>query len=189
MSLNDDPQYAMGVAVNSAVTNSDTVQSGCAPIMQLLNHELTNQEQTLSSVIRIDEQDEVTSQLPTGYLDMEQISLCQDIPERHLRLYRLADIHQLKAHLYLPFFLQSSGISGQQHGRPSCVKSARSLLEAYSCLYESDPTTARIDNNVKLSGFSTLTAAAILFLHLLGRYTSREKTSKPHPDWYDQFLP
>ncbi|OGM50630.1 hypothetical protein ABOM_000741 [Aspergillus bombycis] len=146
-------------------------------------------EPTLSAVIRTDEQiDEVTSQLPAGYLDMEQICLCEDVSERHARLYRLANIHQLKAHLYLPFFLQSSGISGQAHGRASCVKSARSLLEAYLYLYESDPTTARIDNSVKLSGFSALTAAAIVFLHLLGRDTSRETPSKPDSDWYDQSL-
>ncbi|KAE8415994.1 hypothetical protein BDV36DRAFT_214123 [Aspergillus pseudocaelatus] len=148
-----------------------------------------NKEPTLSSVIRTDEQiDEVTSQLPTGYLDMEQISTCQDIPEKHARLYRLANIHQLKAYLYLPFFLQSSGMSGREHGRASCVKSARSLLEAYLCLYESDPTTTRIDNSVKLSGFSALSAAVIIFLHLLGRHTSREKKSKPDPDLYDQSL-
>ncbi|KAE8398496.1 hypothetical protein BDV37DRAFT_263290 [Aspergillus pseudonomiae] len=134
-----------------------------------------NKEPTLSAVIRTDEQiDEVTSQLPAGYLDMEEISLCEDIPEKHARLYRLANIHQLKAHLYLPFFLQSSGTSGQAYGRASCVKSARSLLEAYLCLYESNPTIARIDNSVKLSGFSALTAAVIVFLHLLGRDTSWE---------------
>ncbi|KAE8382677.1 hypothetical protein BDV26DRAFT_222625 [Aspergillus bertholletiae] len=148
-----------------------------------------NKVPTLSSVIRTDEQiDEVTSQLPAGYLDMEQISHCQDVHERHARLYRLTNIHQLKAHLYLPFFLQSSGTSGQEHGRASCVKNARSLLEAYLCLYESDPATARIDNSVKLTGFSALTAAVIVFLHLLGRDALREKTSNPDPDWSDQSL-
>ncbi|KNG88999.1 hypothetical protein ANOM_002423 [Aspergillus nomiae NRRL 13137] len=115
-----------------------------------------NKEPTLSAVIRTDEQiDEVTSQLPAGYLDMEQISLCEDISEKHARLYRLANIHQLKAHLYLPFFLQSS---------------------------------ARIDNSVKLSGFSALTAAVIVFLHLLGRDTSWGTTSKLDSKWYDQSL-
>ncbi|GAB1203763.1 hypothetical protein APSETT445_002403 [Aspergillus pseudonomiae] len=148
-----------------------------------------NKEPTLSAVIRTDEQiDEVTSQLPAGYLDMEQISLCEDISEKHARLYRLANIHQLKAHLYLPFFLQSSGISGQAYGRASCVKSARSLLDAYLCLYESNPTIARIDNSVKLSGFSALTAAVIVFLHLLGRDTSWGTTSKLDSKWYDQSL-
>ncbi|KAB8229386.1 uncharacterized protein BDW43DRAFT_314964 [Aspergillus alliaceus] len=116
------------------------------------------------------------------------MSLCQNVNEKHARLYRLVNIHQLKAHLYLPFFLLSSGSRGQRHGRDCYVKSARALLEAYLYFYESDPATARISNSVKLSGFSALTAAVIVFLRLLGRDTAREKILKRNPTWYGQSL-
>ncbi|GKZ31870.1 hypothetical protein AbraIFM66950_000781 [Aspergillus brasiliensis] len=123
----------------------------------------------LSTVTSVDEQiDEITAQLPIGYVDLEQIKLCEHAKGKHARAFRLAHIHSLKAHLYMPLFLQGSHGDKQEYSRAACVRSARTLLEAYLLLYESDPATSRTDNSIKQSAPSALTAAVIVFLNLLG---------------------
>ncbi|RDH33249.1 hypothetical protein BDQ94DRAFT_170410 [Aspergillus welwitschiae] len=94
---------------------------------------------TLSTAAEVNEQiDEVTAQLPVGYLDLEQIRLCRDAKERHTRAFRLVHVHSLKAQLYMPLFLQGSHDDKQGYSRMAC------------------------------SAPSALTAAVILFVNLLG---------------------
>lgn len=135
---------------------------------------------SLSTAIAIDEQiDEVTGHLPSGYVDLAQISVCQDAKEKYIRIFRVAQIHQLKSFLYLPLFLQPTGY-GQGHdrqgyARTACVSSARAVLEAFMEIYESNPSTASIDNGIKLTGFTALTAAVILFLSLTGELRGEQR--------------
>ncbi|PYI05559.1 hypothetical protein BO78DRAFT_370878 [Aspergillus sclerotiicarbonarius CBS 121057] len=143
---------------------------------------------SLSTVMGVDEQiDEITAQLPAGYLDPTQIVLCQDAKEKHVRVFRLAHVHHLKAHLYMPLFLQRSRDNRQEYSRMACVRSARILLEAYLLLYESDPAMASTDNSIKQSGMSALTAAVIVFLNLLGygRDAAIDPVSHSGTDKYD----
>ncbi|KAI2826000.1 transcriptional regulator family: Fungal Specific TF [Aspergillus niger] len=145
---------------------------------------------TLSMVTGVDEQiDEITAHLPVGYLDLGQIRLCRDAKERHTRAFRLAHVHSLKAQLYMPLFLQESHDDRQEYSRMACVRSARTLLEAYLLLHESDPAAARSDNSIKQSAPSALTAAVIVFLNMLGygRNTAADAvqeraTNKNHDD-------
>ncbi|PWY88597.1 hypothetical protein BO94DRAFT_574647 [Aspergillus sclerotioniger CBS 115572] len=104
----------------------------------------------------------------TGYLDLKEITLCQKAKEKHTRAFCLAHVHNLKAHLYMPSFLQRSRDDRQEYSRIACVRSARILLEAYIFLYESDPAMTSTDNSIKQSGLSALTAAVIVCLNLLG---------------------
>ncbi|OJZ89759.1 hypothetical protein ASPFODRAFT_30619 [Aspergillus luchuensis CBS 106.47] len=124
---------------------------------------------TLSTVTGVDEKiDEITAHLPFGYLDLEQIRRCRDAKDRHTRAFRLAHVHSLKAQLYMPLFLQGAQGDKQEYSRMACVRSARTLLEAYLLLHESDPAAARTDNCIKQSAPSALTAAVIVFLNMLG---------------------
>lgn len=95
-------------------------------------------------VAEVDEQiDEITADLPVGYLDLEQIRLCRDARERHTRAFRLAHVHSSKAQLYMPHD------DKQEYSQMACVRSPRSFLEAYLLLYESDLTAARSDDSRK----------------------------------------
>lgn len=128
---------------------------------------------SLATAIAIDEQiDEMTAHLPPGYVDLAQISVCQDAKEKYIRIFRVTQIHQLKSFLYLPLFLQPTGDSQghdrQGYARTACGGSARAVLEAFLEIYESNQSMASIDNGVKLTGFTALTAAVILFLSLIG---------------------
>lgn len=119
--------------------------------------------------------DKVTAQLPPNYLSMPHIAACPDADERSTRLYRIAEVFQLKIFLYLPLFLQQCDphtpklAQGQmvRYGRTACLSSARSLLEVYLVLYDMEPTTAIVDNSMKLASFTAVTAAVVLFLNLL----------------------
>ncbi|KAI9932645.1 hypothetical protein ASPWEDRAFT_193946 [Aspergillus wentii DTO 134E9] len=131
---------------------------------------------SLAAVVGVDEQiDKITAQLPPDFLDMAQISIYPEAKEKSARLYRITQIHQLKTFLYLPLFLQhcEGGCrkSGQSHSthyaRTACTSSARTLLEAFLALYDIDPSTASVDNSMKLTSFSALSAAVVLFLNLL----------------------
>lgn len=76
---------------------------------------------SLSAAIAIDEQiDRVTGHLPRGYVDLAQISICQDYKEKYTRAFRLAH----------------PGHDRQGYGRTAYVSSARTLLEAYLMIYE-----------------------------------------------------
>ncbi|ODM23321.1 hypothetical protein SI65_00910 [Aspergillus cristatus] len=148
---------------------------------------------SLSGAVSVEERiDEVTGHLPPRYVDLSQLSLCPDYKEKYTRAFRLANIHQLKAFLYLPFFLNSPGHEHghdrQGYGRTVCVHSARTLLEAYLVLYESDPDATSIDNAFILSSLTALTAAVIMFLDLIGeRHTSQNKNQR-NGHGYDEAL-
>ncbi|KAH8426599.1 uncharacterized protein LDX57_004334 [Aspergillus melleus] len=136
---------------------------------------------SLAAVVAVGEEiDKVTSQLPRDYLSMGQIFACREVKEQSARLYRLMQIYQLKTFLYLPLFLQDCEIEqrqeqnlyqSQRHGarfsRVACVDNARSLLESFLALYNLDPAKAIMDNSVKLTGFTALAAAVVVFLNLL----------------------
>ena len=133
---------------------------------------------SFTSIVSVEEEiDEVTAQLPPNYLSMSDITACPDADERSARLYRLTEVFQLKTFLYLPLFLQQCNINKQKptqgqmmhsyYGRTACLSSARSLLETFLILYDMDPTTAVVDNSMKLTSFTALTAAVVLFLNLL----------------------
>jgi hypothetical protein len=129
-----------------------------------------------TAVVRVDEEiDNITAQLPANYLSMPHIAACPDVDERYARLYRVTEVFQLKTFLYLPLFLQHCGTEKQKlgqlqsalYGRTACLNSARSLIEAYLVLYDTNPATATMDNSMKLTSFTALTAAVVLFLNLL----------------------
>lgn len=64
---------------------------------------------SLSAIARVNEKiDAVASHLPRGYLDIAQVSACQNPKEKYARIFRLVHVHQLKASLHLPLFLQRS---------------------------------------------------------------------------------
>lgn len=54
-----------------------------------------------------------------------------------------------------------------RYERTACFSSARSLLDVYLALYDMDPTTGIMDNSMKLTSFTALTATVVLFLNLL----------------------
>lgn len=148
---------------------------------------------SLSSAVSVEERiDEVTGHLPPGYVDLSQLSICPNYKEKYTRAFRLANIHQLKAFLYLPFFLNSPahehGYDRQGYGRTICVHSARTLLEAYLVLYESDPDATSIDNAFKLSSLTALTAAVIVFLDLIGERHTSQNQDQRNGHGYDEAL-
>jgi hypothetical protein len=129
---------------------------------------------SLSRLIRVEESiDDITAQLPPNYLDMGEILACSDEPNKTARLYRLAQIHQLKAFLYLPFFLQTcdtkaGGVKqrhGDQYGRSACTNSSRAFLDVFHALFDIDPGTASVDNSIKLTAFTALSMAVVLYLN------------------------
>ena len=150
---------------------------------------------SFTAIVSVEEEiDKVTSQLPPNYLDMPDITACPDADERSARLYRLTEVFQLKTFLYLPLFLQHCDTNKQKptqgqtmhyyYGRTACLNSARSLLKAYLALYDMDPTTAVVDNSMKLTSFTALTAAVVLFLNLLagGHPTMTDSTQLSDSD-------
>ncbi|OQD61439.1 hypothetical protein PENPOL_c017G01112 [Penicillium polonicum] len=142
---------------------------------------------SFSTVVSVDEEiDKVTTQLPLHYLSMPHIAACLDADEKSARLYRITEIFQLKTFLYLPLFLQQCDrhkelIQNQnsRHGRNACLSSAQSLLEGYLALYDMQPNTAVVDNSIKLTSFTALAAAVVLFLNLLA---SAHPTTEPIAD-------
>ncbi|KAL2835426.1 hypothetical protein BJY01DRAFT_238849 [Aspergillus pseudoustus] len=131
-----------------------------------------------SAIIKVDEDiNRVTAQLPPNYVDMTHIAACPEPDERIARLYRVAELNQLKTLLYLPLFLQQCDPGQHQqpedplahYGRTACVGSARSLLEAYLALYDIDPAAAAVDNCMKLTSFTAFSAAVVLFLNILAQ--------------------
>ncbi|KZF21920.1 hypothetical protein L228DRAFT_284039 [Xylona heveae TC161] len=133
---------------------------------------------SLSAIASISEQiDDVSSHLPPAFLDLDQISACHDFKEKSIRLYRLMHVHQLKAYLHLPIFLSSAEGDRREYCRKTCVNSSRILLKAYLKIYDADRSRARIDNSMKLTSFSALTAAVILLLDLLGQRQDQHTTT------------
>ncbi|KAK9319086.1 hypothetical protein V1517DRAFT_376798 [Lipomyces orientalis] len=123
---------------------------------------------SLSAIAAIDEKiDEVTSHLPPDYLDLAQISACQNAKEKYTRVFRLIHVHQLKAYLHLPLFLQFSE-DRREYGRKMCVNNSRALIEAFLEIYDANYPRSSMDHSIKLTGFTVFTAAVTLFLHLLG---------------------
>jgi hypothetical protein len=131
---------------------------------------------SFSTVVGVDQEiDKITAQLPLDYLSMPHIAACPDADEKSARLYRITEISQLKTFLYLPLFLQQCDPHKQElaqsqnslYGRSICLNSARPLLKAYLALYDMEPTAAVMDNSIKLTSFTALAAAVILFLNLL----------------------
>lgn len=132
---------------------------------------------SLSNIAAIDEQiDAVAGHLPPDYLNLAQVATCQDMSEKYARIYRLTQVHQLKAYLHLPLFLQRSDRAKQDYGRRVCVNSSKAFLEAFLLLCDNNREEASMDNSVKLTGFSAFTAAVTLFLDILDRAptTSRD---------------
>lgn len=122
----------------------------------------------LSKVVSISEQiDAVNSTLPHGYLDIQEITACEDPTERYTRVFRITQVHQLRSYLHIPLFLQRTDGITREYGRAICVASSESFLTAYLFVCDEDRERAKIDNNIKLTGFSAFTAAVILLLHLL----------------------
>ncbi|KAK9365493.1 hypothetical protein V1509DRAFT_633098 [Lipomyces kononenkoae] len=123
---------------------------------------------SLSTIAKIDEQiDAVASRLPSDYLDLAQVCACENANEKYARIFRITQVHQLKAYLHLPLFLQRSDESIREYGRRACVNSSRTFLEAYLEIYDDNHSRAVMDNSIKLTGFSAFAAAVTLFLHLL----------------------
>jgi hypothetical protein len=131
---------------------------------------------TFSTVVGVDQEiDKITAQLPLDYLSMPHIAACPDADEKSARLYRITEISQLKTFLYLPLFLQQcdpykrelAQSQNSLYGRSICLNSTRPLLKAYLALYDMGPTAAVMDNSMKLTSFTALAAAVILFLNLL----------------------
>lgn len=131
---------------------------------------------SLSHLMAVEESiDAITAKLPPDYLDIMEISRSLDKHQKSARLYRLLQIHQLKAFLYLPYFLQHSETQkrtfaqghASQYGKAACENSARSFLEAFIALYDLDPTTAQVDNSMKLTAFSALSAGVVLYLNII----------------------
>lgn len=129
---------------------------------------------SLSRLISVEESiDDITAQLPPNYLDMGEILACLDEPNKSARLYRLTHIHQLKAFLYLPVFLQTCDgkggrvkqRDGDSYGKLACTNSARAFLDAFLALFDLDPGTASVDNSIKLTAFTALSAAVVLYLN------------------------
>ncbi|KAJ5396202.1 uncharacterized protein N7487_010505 [Penicillium crustosum] len=142
---------------------------------------------SFSTVVSVDEEiDKATTQLPLHYLSMPHIAACLDADEKSARLYRIIEIFQLKTFLYLPLFLQQCDrhkelvqSQNSRHGRNACLSSAQSLLEAYLALYDMQPNTAVVDNSIKLTSFTALAAAVVLFLNILA---SSHPTTEPIAD-------
>ncbi|RAH46198.1 Zn(II)2Cys6 transcription factor [Aspergillus brunneoviolaceus CBS 621.78] len=146
----------------------------------------------LSQLIAVEEQiDAVTSKLPLGYLDFLEIAASPDGSDKSARLYRLSHIHQLKAFLYLPYFLQSLETTTTTtmaepghcaaYGRTTCARSARAFLQAFVALYDLDPRTAQVDNSMKLTAFTALAAGVVLYLNLPSTQRSPVTPRPPPP--------
>ncbi|KAK9235727.1 hypothetical protein V1525DRAFT_421090 [Lipomyces kononenkoae] len=128
------------------------------------------------AIARIDEQiDAVASHLPSNYLDPAQAYACQT---KYARFFRIAHVHQLKAYLHLPLFLQREDQSKREYGWKAYVNSSRTFLEAYIEMYDDNRTRVVTDSTFKLTGFSVFAAAVILFLNLLdcGQNTTVERS-------------
>lgn len=122
----------------------------------------------LSKVVGISEQiDAVNSTLPHGYLDIREVTTSQDPVDRYTRVFRIAQVHQLKSYLHIPLFLQRADSIKREYGRAVCVASSESFLTAFLFVCDEDRERAKVDNNIKLTGFSASTAAVLLLLYLL----------------------
>ncbi|KAJ5783207.1 hypothetical protein N7457_004981 [Penicillium paradoxum] len=146
---------------------------------------------SLSTISAIDEQiDAVAAHLPPHYLDITHVSNLQDTKEKYTRIYRLTQVHQLKAYLHLPLFLQRLDLPKRRYGREVCANSSRLYLEAFLLLCGDDPQRASTDNSVKLTGFSAFTAAVTLFLAILDnkRGTTKDPITPSEDNEYDETL-
>ncbi|CAG8299521.1 unnamed protein product [Penicillium salamii] len=146
---------------------------------------------SLSDLIAVEEKiDAITAKLPPGYLDISQITTGLDRPHQSARFYRILQINQLKAFLYLPHFLQRREPQNEKYqsgpashyGKNACVNSARSFLEAFLALYDLDPTTAQVDNSMKLTAFSVLAAGVVLYLDVISNTKRAEHTESVEVD-------
>ncbi|KAE8374978.1 hypothetical protein BDV26DRAFT_299935 [Aspergillus bertholletiae] len=134
----------------------------------------SDQPISLSKLITVEESiDNITAQLPPHYLDLGETSSYVDEPDKSARLYRLTHIHQLKTFLYLPVFLKACEKKdgrlkqggGDEYGKLACTNSARAFLNAFLALFDLDPGTASVDNSIKLTAFTALSSAAVLYLN------------------------
>ncbi|KAH7009048.1 hypothetical protein B0J12DRAFT_691952 [Macrophomina phaseolina] len=119
----------------------------------------------LSKALQVEEQmDKVAAQLPEGYLNLAQISLCPEPTEKYTRLLRVRYMHQLKAFLHLPLFLQTRDWQG--YSRRACIDSSRILLESFLQMANNNLFHNGVVAN--LEAFAAFTSAVVLFLHLAG---------------------
>ncbi|KAI5359561.1 hypothetical protein Slin14017_G104630 [Septoria linicola] len=120
----------------------------------------------LSSAMKIEEQiDEIVTQMPTDYLDIEKVRMCSDAAVKNTRLYRVVHIHLLRSYVHMPFFLSPKKESRYSFSRRSCVDDARAILVAFLEVFDSDPNAAA-DGTVL--NFTAFTAAVIVLLGLIG---------------------
>ncbi|EME83161.1 uncharacterized protein MYCFIDRAFT_174639 [Pseudocercospora fijiensis CIRAD86] len=158
----------------------------------------------LSATIKVEEEMEaVKSQLPSGYLDLNDIRMCTNLPEKYTRLYRVVHFHQLRAYVHLPFFFRSEEEPRYDFSRRTVVEDSTRLLEAplvslwlriafprlgfmltllpftfrYLEVFETDPVMA---SNGTVMNFTAFTAAVVLLLDLVGYGAREEPGSRPH---------
>ncbi|KXT08325.1 hypothetical protein AC579_924 [Pseudocercospora musae] len=140
----------------------------------------------LSATIKVEEEMEaVRSQLPIGYLDLNDIRMCANLPEKYTRLYRVVHFHQLRAYVHLPFFFRSEEEPRYDFSRRTVVEDSTKLLEAYVEIFETDPIMA---SNGTVLNFTAFTAAVVLLLDLVGYGAREEPVSRPHSATRDHEL-
>lgn len=131
----------------------------------------------LSATIKVEEEMEVArSQLPSGYLDLNDIRMCTNLSEKYTRLYRVVHFHQLRAYVHLPLFFRSEEEPRYDFSRRTVVEDSTKLLEAYVEIFETDPI---MSSNGTVLNFTAFTAAVVLLLDLVGYGARDEPGSRP----------
>lgn len=121
---------------------------------------------TLSSALAIEERlSEIIAELPTEYLDMNQIRASSNNSDKSIRLYRVVHVHLLRIYVHLPFFFRSDLEPRFDFSRQSCIDESRELLVAYLEIFDTDH---RMTANGTVLNLTAFTAAAVLLLGLTG---------------------
>ncbi|PPJ53218.1 hypothetical protein CBER1_11752 [Cercospora berteroae] len=116
----------------------------------------------LSSALAIEERiSEIRAELPTEYLDMDQVRACLDPLDKSTRLYRVVHVHLLHVYVHLPFFFRSEKEARFAFSRQRCIDESRELLVAYLEIFDTDHRMAANGTVLNLTAF---TAAAVVLL-------------------------
>ena len=121
---------------------------------------------TLSSALAIEERlSEIIAELPTEYLDMNQIRASSNNSDKSIRLYRVVHVHLLRIYVHLPFFFRSDLEPRFDFSRQTCIDESQELLVAYLEIFDTDH---RMTANGTVLNLTAFTAAAGLLLGLTG---------------------
>jgi hypothetical protein len=128
---------------------------------------------TLAAALKVEEQlDQITAELPKGFLDLEDIKSCPDLKLRITRAYRAVHFYQLRTYIHLPLMLRVATNERYRFSLKSCMDDSRRLLEGYLIIFDTNPSATSDGSMMNLTAFI---AAVVLLLGLLSYGTCKDK--------------